>query len=187
VALLEMDLRKPKLSKLLNVPREPGISNYLIGKAKIEDIVKDTGIENLYVVSAGAIPPNPTELMSSPRFGEMMKELKDRYDYVIIDTAPVGPVSDAQVLREHADTTIFMIRHDHTPKVFLRMIDDLSKQKKFHNMCIVFNGLRRRGFAYGAYGYGGYGYGSYGGYGGYGYGYAEDEKTIWTKLKKFFK
>ena len=191
VALLEMDLRKPKVSKLLNIAREPGISNYLIGKASIESIIKQTEIEHLFIVSAGPIPPNPTELIASAKFSEMMQELKSRFDIIIIDTAPVGPVSDAQVLKDHADLTVFMIRHDFTPKVFLRMIEDLNKVRKFNSMCIVFNGLKRRGFSYGSYGYGGYGYGGYGAYGAYGgygsNGYAEDERNWKEKLKNYFK
>ena len=183
VALLEMDLRKPKLSKYLGIKRDPGISSYLINKANIEEIIKVTPYPNLFVVSAGPIPPNPTELIGSAIFRVMMEELKERFDYVIIDSAPIGPVTDSQLLGEYADTTVYVVRHALTPKVFLRMIDDLYLQKKFPNMSIVFNGLKRRGFSIISYGYGyasyGYGYGY--GYGSDGYGYysVDDQKPGW--------
>ena len=192
VALMEMDLRKPKLSKYLGIKRDPGISSFLIDKATIDEIIKETEYPNLFVISAGPIPPNPTELIGSPRFGEMMEKLKEKFDYVIIDSAPIGPVTDSQLLAIYADTTIYVVRHAQTPKVFLRMIDDLYHQKKFNNMSIVFNGLRQRGFSFLSYGYGyasyGYGYGY--GYGSDGYGYYAVDETaggILGKVKRFFR
>lgn len=198
VALMEMDLRKPKLSKYLGIKRDPGISSYLINKSTIDEIIKVTPYENLFVVSAGPIPPNPTELIGSDKFAEMMELLKKRFDYIIIDSAPIGPVTDSQLLAIYADTTVYVVRHGLTPKVFLRMIDDLYKQKKFNNMAIVFNGLKKRGMSFLSYGYGynsyGYGYGY--GYGSDGYGYyaVDEQKPGWangwgvlTRLKKLFK
>jgi capsular exopolysaccharide synthesis family protein len=177
VALLEMDLRKPKLSKYLNISRDPGITNYLIGKVSINDIIKTTNYPNFYVVSAGPVPPNPTELITSENFGRMMQELKEQFDYVIIDSAPIGPVTDSLLLGKYAQTTLFVVRHGHTPKIFLKMIDELYKQKKFNNMCLLFNGLKRRGLLSSNYGYGytGYGYG----YTGYGYYINDKQKPGW--------
>lgn len=197
VALMEVDLRKPKISKYLGINRDPGISNYLINKATIENIIKPTQYPNLFIISAGPIPPNPTELISAPKFAEMMEELKARFDYVIIDSAPIGPVTDSQLLAKYANTTIYVVRHNLTPKVFLRMIDDLYRQQKFNNMSVVFNGLRQRGFSFLSYGYGyasyGYGYGyGYGASGdGYGYYTQEENKSfigrIVSRIKKLFK
>jgi capsular exopolysaccharide synthesis family protein len=130
VALMEMDLRKPKLSKILNVKRTPGISSYLVGKAGIEEIAKETHIPGLYVVSAGPIPPNPTELIQGEKFRELVTELKKKFDYVIMDTAPVSPVTDAQLLQEFANINLFVVRHAVTPRVFLSMIEGLHHQKK---------------------------------------------------------
>ncbi len=189
VALLELDLRKPRLSALLKVSRDPGISNYIVGKIPLEDIIKETSIKNLFLVSAGSIPPNPSELLLSNKFKEMMEEISRRFDYVIIDSAPVGPVSDSLLLSQFADITIFVIRHNKTPKFYLKQIDTLYQQKKFKRICIVFNGLKRRGML-GNYGYGnyaGYGYGSYGyGEGSQGYYYLESkEDSFLSRLKKF--
>lgn len=191
VALLELDLRKPRLSKLLGVSRDPGISNYLVGKIPIENIIKSTTINNLFVVSAGAIPPNPSELILSNKFKEMIAELRTRFDFLIIDSAPIGPVSDSLLLKDYADSTIFVIRHNATPKSALKRIESLHSQKIFKNMCIVFNGVKRRGFG-GSYGYGysSYGYGNYGyGYGENGQGYyVQEEKTnFMSRLKNIFK
>lgn len=189
VALMEMDLRKPKLSKYLGISRDPGISNYLIGKATINDIIKETQYEHLYIVSAGPIPPNPTELITGKKFKEMMDLLKEQFDYVIIDSTPIGLVTDSQLLASYAQTTVYIVRHDLTPKVFLRMINDLKEQNKFNNMSIVFNGLKRRGFSILNYGYG-YGYGYSYGYG-YGNGYYLDDdaqpgwKNGWGLIRKF--
>ena len=200
VGLMEMDLRKPKLSKYLEISRDPGITNFLINKANIDQIIKETKYPNLFVISAGPIPPNPTELILSPKFGEMMALLKEKFDYIIIDSAPIGPVTDSQLISSYANTTLYVVRHGFTPKVFLRMMDDLYQQKKFNNMALIFNGLKPRGisflgygYGYGSYGYGyGYGYGSSGD--GYGYYTTEEEKRGWKngwglggRMRRLFK
>ena len=143
---MEMDLRKPKLSKILKVKKTPGISSYLAEKASVDEITKQTEIPGLYVISAGPIPPNPTELIQGERFEELMAEIKTRFDYVIMDTAPVSPVTDAQLLQKFADINLFIIRHGVTPRVFLSMIGAVHKQKKFKNVSLVFNGVKPRGF-----------------------------------------
>ena len=191
VAIMEMDLRKPKLSRMLKVNKSPGITNYLIGKASLEEISRQTEIPNLYVVSAGAIPPNPTELIQGEKFRELINELKERYDYLLLDTAPVSPVTDAQLLQEFADINMFVIRHGVTPRHFLTLIETLHKQNKFKNMCVIFNGIKPRGFhvyGYALGGYGnGYGYGYGYGYGGeYGGGYYAEENLGIRSIFKFF-
>lgn len=194
VALVEMDLRKPKLSLLLQAKRIPGISAFLVGKCSIDDIIIETAISKLYVIPAGLTPPNPTELITTNKFKEMADELKKQFDYVIIDTAPIAPVTDAQLLQEFADINMFIVRHNVTPKVFVKMIDTLHQQKKFKNMCILFNGVKARGFriyGYGLGGYGdgyGYGYGYGHGYGtAYGGGYYTSEKSGLFGLKNIFR
>ena len=177
VALLELDLRKPKLSKQLGIKRDPGISNYLIGKCALEEIIKPTEHKNLFLITAGPIPPNPTELIELPTFAVMIAELKKQFDYLIIDSAPIGPVTDSQLLNSYVQTTIYVVRHNVTPSLFLNLMDNLNKEKKFPNMCAVFNGVKPRGISFFNYGFGGYGNGyGYGfGYGyGYGYGYGSE-------------
>ncbi len=185
VALLELDLRKPKLSNHLNVEVSPGISNYLIDKAKLDDIIKPTGFENLFLVTAGTIPPNPSELIVRPSFHEMIISLKEKFDYVILDTAPFGPVTDAQLLSQYADISLFVVRHNYTPNHLVKEIESLYKQKKFNNMSIVFNGIKPRGASIFNFGFGGYGNGYGNGYG-YGYGYSDAYKGYYVEDNSSF-
>ena len=187
VVLLEFDLRKPKVSKILNVPHHPGISNYLVGHSSLNDILKQP-IENneyMYLLSAGVIPPNPTELILNGRLEHLLATLRASFDYVIIDSAPVGPVTDARLLAPFADATLYVVRHERTPKFNLKMIEDLYEQGDLGKLNIVFNGLKMRGVPGYAYGYGG-GYG-YGNGQGYGYGYTDDQKNGSVKKGRFTK
>jgi capsular exopolysaccharide synthesis family protein len=187
VVLLEFDLRKPKVSKILNVPHHPGISNYLVGHSTLNDILKQP-IENneyLYLLSAGVIPPNPTELILNGRLEHLLATLRASFDYIIIDTAPVGPVTDARLLAPFADATLYVVRHERTPKFNLKMVEDLYEQGDLGKLNIVFNGLKMRGLPGYAYAYGG-GYG-YGNGQGYGYGYTDDHKNGAVKKGRFTK
>jgi capsular exopolysaccharide synthesis family protein len=187
VVLLEFDLRKPKVSKILNVPHHPGISNYLVGHSSLSDILKQP-IENneyMYLLSAGVIPPNPTELILNGRLEHLLATLRASFDYIIIDTAPVGPVTDARLLAPFADATLYVVRHERTPKFNLKMVEDLYEQGDLGKLNIVFNGLKMRGVPGYAYGYGG-GYG-YGNGQGYGYGYTDDQKNGSAKKGRFNK
>ena len=175
VALLEFDLRKPQISKMLGVSREPGISNYLVGQAEIASILQPVpGNEYLFILPAGAIPPNPTELILNGQLEKLIANLKARFDYVIIDTAPVGLVTDARLLATYADATLYVVRHQVTPKLYLKMVNELYQSKELGNLNLVFNGIQPRGVT----GYGPNGYG-------YGYGYIEDAKG--TRRKQFLK
>jgi capsular exopolysaccharide synthesis family protein len=176
VALLELDLRKPKVSKIFQMERDKGISNYLVGGVHFEEIINSTPFKNLFVITSGPIPPNPTELLLLPAFGELINELKLHFDFILIDTPPAGLVSDAQILAEHADASIFVARHDHTPKSYLQLLGSLYEGKKFRNMSVVFNGVKPRGMKIYGSGYGyGYGYGNGNSYG-YGKGYYQEDK-----------
>ena len=180
VALMELDLRKPKLSRKLRIARDPGISGYLINKSTLEEIIKPTAYANLFLIPAGPIPPNPTELIETETFAVLINELKERFDYIIIDSAPIGPVTDSQLLSKYAQVTLFVVRHKVTPAIFLKLIDNLYREKKFNNMGIVFNGVRPRGTSilyYDFGGYGGYGYG-------YGYGYGNEKSTYYVPEEK---
>ncbi|HEX8357343.1 MAG TPA: CpsD/CapB family tyrosine-protein kinase, partial [Segetibacter sp.] len=159
------------LSPIFNISNNVGISNYIIGKTTEEQIIKKTAVnDNLYFISAGPIPPNPSELILNDKLQFLLESLKQRFDYIIIDTAPVSPVTDAYILSKFCDTTLFIVRHAYTPKMILSRIVQSSQVRVLHNAGIIFNGVKARGFGKGSYGYGyGYGYS-------YGYGYGVDEK-----------
>lgn len=188
VVLLEFDLRKPKISKPLGVLSTPGISNYLVGNASLQEIVKPhASIENLSVIPSGPIPPNPAELMSSPRLTELINSLKKDFDYIIIDSPPIAAVTDAKILSPLADSIIYIIRHNYTNYVFLNLLNDVNLKGSLKNINIVFNGIKHKkilGYGYG-YGYGysyGYGYGY-----SYGYGYTEEESKSKFSLRKILR
>jgi tyrosine-protein kinase Etk/Wzc len=179
VVLLEFDLRKPRICDMMQVKREPGISNYLVGQSELANILQPLeGNDNLYLLPAGVIPPNPTELILNGQLERLLADLKARFDYVIIDTAPVGLVTDARLLAPYANVTLYVVRHRETPKFYLKMIDEIYRNKELGNLNIVFNGIKPRGASdYGS----GYGYGN-----GYGYGYTEEKKKV-SMPKRFLK
>lgn len=177
VVLLEFDLRKPRVSKMLDVPHTPGISNYLIGQAVVGEILKKPieGNDYFHLLSAGVIPPNPSELILNGRLEQLLASLRATFDYIIIDTAPVGPVTDARLLAPFTDATLYVVRHQRTPKFHLRMIDELYQTQELGKLNIVFNGIKMRGIPGYGNGYAnGYGYGN--GHG-YGYGYTDEHQN----------
>jgi capsular exopolysaccharide synthesis family protein len=157
--ILEMDLRKPKLHSVLKMGNTAGISNYLIQEATLDDIIQEIpGFPNYHIITSGPIPPNPSELLSSPMLEQLITELRARYAYVIVDSPPIGLVTDAQLIAPHADATMFMVRQEHTPKAYLKMIDVLYRENRFQRLNLVLNAVGAgTSYQYGAgYGYGGY-------------------------------
>ncbi len=182
VAILELDLRKPKLSAYLGEDRDNGISNYLVGKANETDIIKKTKVNNLFLVSSGPIPPNPAELLSNGRIETLLKVYRETFDYVLIDTPPIGLVTDATILSPYIDVCFYLVRHEVTQKQNLNILNDLKKFEKFKSLNVIFNGVNYKNSQEYRYGYG-YGYG-------YGKGYyteTSNSKTIIQKIKKMFK
>lgn len=174
VVLLGFDLRKPKLAKELDLENSPGISNYLVGQSEIPEICRKLdGLPNLTVIPSGTIPPNPSELLMHERMQQLMSYLKNEFDVVVIDSPPIGSVTDAKLLAYHADATLYIMRQLYTPRSFFPMIRSTYREKRLPNMAIVLNGIRKRkfmGYSYGSYA----GYGGYGSHYGYGYGYTEE-------------
>ena len=166
VVVIEFDLSDPTLCDKLNVTEiNKGLTDYLTGDVKPEEIILPTSVhENLFVVPAGWLPENPSELIMSEKVPELLKYLSCRFDYIIIDTAPVGLLSDAYVLSNYCDATLYVVRHKHTRKASIQRLDANNKINELKNMAIVFNGIRSRGFGSNGYGYG------------YGYGYIHKEK-----------
>lgn len=192
--IMEFDIRKPKIVSALDLKRKMGITNYIIGKATFEDLLVGVqGIDDLYVIPCGPIPPNPAELLLDPRLDQLMKEVKEHFDVVIMDTAPVGLVSDATNLGRFADCTMYIVRYGYTFRHQIRFIDDLYVQKKLPSLCLVMNDVKTNGGYYGG-GYYGRGYGYYGNYGyGVDSGYFEEENnkngkmTLSGRFRKMWK
>ena len=168
--MLEFDIRKPKLFSGLKLSFKTGITNFLVGKTTLEELpVKVPGFENLYAISCGPVPPNPSELLLDSRVEELFVWLKENFDIVILDTAPVGMVSDAMTLGKFADSTLYIVRQGHTYKKQIALIDEFYEEQRLPKISIILNDIKIKP-GYGYYGYGRYGYGY-----GYGGGYYETD------------
>ena len=172
VILMGLDIRKPALGRLFSVSdRTVGITNLLVkesvDKNSLMAQIRPSGVnDNLDLLLAGPTPPNPTELLARENLGTIIKYLKEDYDYVILDTAPIGLVTDTFQIGRYADVSVIVVRADYTPKANIGMMNSIHAEKKLPNMCIVLNGVDMSKKKYGYY----YGYGKYGKYGRYGYG-----------------
>lgn len=159
VVLVELDLRKPKLSRFLGFDHNNGVTDYIIGNKTVDEIIKKVpGSEGLYLVSAGPIPPNPIELIEGPRMASLLDKLKAQFDYVIIDTSPIGIVSDAKSLAAQVDCALFVVRYNFTLKSKLLPVSESVKKGVFKKIGIVFNGIEQHTF-YPYYYYDHYAYG----------------------------
>ncbi len=163
--LIGCDLRNPQLHNYLEVPKDSvGLSSYLVDRdVKLDDIkLKHNFDINFDVIISGEIPPNPSELLNNGRFEELLKEAKEKYDYILVDTAPTMLVTDTLTIFEHADIIIYMVRTNFTELKVLNHIKELKEIKKLKNIAIAINGVNtKKGYDY-----------NYG----YGYGYSEDVK-----------
>lgn len=170
VILVGLDIRKPRLAELFEIDdRKHGITNLLVkDNPTAEDVrgqILPSGINNnLDLLMAGPIPPNPTELLQRESLDQIFKELRNEYDYIIIDTAPVGLVTDTLPIGRVADVTVVICRADYTPKENFGYINEIADTDKLPNVCIALNGIDLSKKKYGYY----YGYGKYGRYGRYG-------------------
>lgn len=189
--LIGMDLRKPRIYQEFGLSNRLGVSSYLSNKASINEIIQPSGkLPTLDIITAGPVPPNPAELIASDRCTQFFAELKEIYDYIIIDTPPLLLVTDALLLMKHVDTAVYVVRQNVSNKrSFEVVVKDLEERK--YNISLVVNGINYQGiygyrysYGYGGYGYGyGYGYGrKYGGeYGGY---YDEEHGSTKSKRRK---
>lgn len=182
VVIVGLDIRKPGLNRVFRLStKEKGITLYLANpETDLMSLVQPSDInKNLYILPGGTVPPNPTELLARDGLDKAIEILKKNFDYVILDTAPVGMVTDTLLIGRVADLSVYVCRADYTHKVEYTLINELAEEKKLPNLCTVINGvdLKRRKYGY-YYGYGKYG--KYYGYGkryGYGYGYGQEEGT----------
>lgn len=167
VLIIGADMRKPKIFGDFKLPNTIGLSTFLSGMSELMPSIQKTEVPGLDLLSSGPVPPNPGELLLLPKVAAMFPKLLEVYDYILIDTPPLGLVSDAFALMPYASHTIFMIRQNYTPRYYLRDLQELFEKRELINLSILFNDIQKTGPGYG-YGHG-YGYG-------YGIGYA-DGKT----------
>ena len=183
VIILDLDMRKPKTHIGFNAQNAVGMSTILIDKVKIDDAIQKSTLENLDFITAGPIPPNPSELVIGAKMTDVINHLKGKYDFIVIDNPPIGIVTDALPIITKADFPIYILRANVSKKIFLQNINHLKEENKVKNISVILNGAGDRaqrdssGYGYG-YGYGhGYGYG-------YGYGYYEEQTSKTTEKKK---
>ena len=159
--IIGLDLRKPKLFKEFNLVNEVGVVNYLINQKTVDEIINHTPIPFLDVIVSGPIPPNPSEILMSERMKELIEELKTKYDYIILDTPPVGLVSDAIELAQYCDITLYIVRQNFTKKEMITLLNNRIKRGELKNASIILNGFENKAKYGTSYGYGlGYGYGN---------------------------
>jgi len=151
--VINLDLRKPTLHKFFNVDNSIGMSTYLSGRSKIEDIISPTEYENLDVITSGPIPPNPSELIMTDKMQELIDALKEEYDYIFIDSAPLGLVTDTMNLMPYADINLIIFRENYALKSFAKDLNSLVERHDLKHIGIVLNGSDMSSGSYG-YGYG---------------------------------
>ena len=184
VCIIDMDMRKPKINVGFGVDNDKGMSTVLIGKHRVEDCIHRSTIDTLDFITSGPTPPNPSELILKPEFDEVMNYLKSRYDIIIIDTPPVGLVTDGILVMRKVDLPIYVVRAEYSKKGFEKNINKLVRKHGFKNLSVILNAFNNM---LGSYGYGyQYGYG-------YGYGYygenenEKEEETFFSKIVDFFR
>jgi capsular exopolysaccharide synthesis family protein len=173
--LVGLDLRKPKIFGDFNLDNDIGVVNYLIQDRALNAIIQKTRLEHLDVISSGPIPPNPSELLMSDRMELLIEELKEQYDYIVLDSPPLGLVSDSLGLIKFADATIYVVRQNYTKRGMFSVINEKYKRGEVTNLSFVLNSFEDKTKN-------GYGYG-------YGYGYYDDERkpSLWVRAKRLFK
>ena len=161
VVLIDLDLHNSSLTRIFSGVSNIGISDYLIGQIDEECVInKVNKYDNLYFIPPGEITEDPSELIENGKIRNLFDYLGDRFDLIIVDTAPIGLVTDAHVLSPLCDATIYMVRHTYSPKNLLKRFDQNNEITPLKNPSIIFNGIKNRGFTTNNYGYG-YGYNSY--------------------------
>lgn len=183
VVLLDLDMRKPRLAKIFGIQSNVGMSTLLIGQSKLEDTIHQTNYKNLDVITSGPVPPNPSELILSKQLDIILNQLREKYDFIFIDTPPIGLVTDALELLAKADVPLYVVRADFTRKEFLNNIEKLVIENKLKKLSIVVNDFGRgaSGEMY-EYGYGyGYTYSQGEGY------YTQDKKPKKKNLLSYLK
>ena len=161
--LIGLDLRKPRIHKIFNASNDEGMSTFLSGNSKFDDVIQKTSVENLWFATSGPVPPNPAELIERQSMADFLDKARKQFDYIIIDTPPAAVVTDALLLAARADVTLFVVRQRYSTRSTLHLIDEIFRNKEIKNPGIIVNDISMSGY----YGYGlRYGYTM-----GYAYGY----------------
>ena len=150
--LLDFDLRNPRITAEFEPAAGPGLADFLQGDIEPYEIIKKTAYENLFVTAAGMDQDSMAELSFNNRLSELFDYLDGVFDFIIVDTSPVHPVSDAYILTEYCDASLYVVRHDFTPKAFIQLLDENNRIKPLKNLVIIFNAIKSRGFFKGQYG-----------------------------------
>ncbi|MCB0396449.1 MAG: polysaccharide biosynthesis tyrosine autokinase [Flavobacteriales bacterium] len=181
VIVLDLDLRKPKIHLGFSSVNDQGMSTLLIGKDTVDNCIRTSALPNLHFITAGPIPPNPSELIMDPRMDEVVNELKKKYDIILIDNPPVGIVTDGLTNIQKADYPIYILKANFSKRTFLKNVNKLMSENNIKKLSVILNGVNitQHGYGYG------YGYGSEYGYGyGYGYGYYDDDSSRKNSIVK---
>jgi len=150
--VINFDLRKPTLHKFFDTPNDKGVSNYLGGQYKLKDIIVTTEFANLDIIPSGSTPIDPSELILSKELPKLFIELKELYDYIIIDTAPIGIVNDTKLLMQYCDLNLIIVREDYAKKEFITTLEEMIDKHNFKNIGLLLNASKAKGGEYG-YGY----------------------------------
>jgi capsular exopolysaccharide synthesis family protein len=177
--LVSLDLRKPKVHKVFNLPNEVGMSTFLIGKNPFEDLIHNTNINYLDIVTSGPIPPNPSELLGSERMNEFIQLSKEDYDFIILDTPPIGIVTDTLTLKNILDAFIYVIRYNYSDKHVIDLVNNIQMKQLINNVNVVINDIQLK--AYYGYTY------SYGYSNNYSRSYYDNEPLHKNKIMNFLK
>lgn len=152
VLLIDADMRRPNVARTLELPDGPGLSTWLIGEAVHTDVIVPSDVPGLDVITAGPIPPNPGELAESPRMAELMREMRARYDHIIVDSSPLGLVSEFVVLMGHLDITLYVVRERFTRRGALRAVNEMAASGKVGRVDLLLNDMKaEKGNGYGYY------------------------------------
>lgn len=149
--LIDADMRRPRVASYFQMEADKGLSSYLIGESSIKDIIDETGIKGFDVITSGPIPPNPLDLIGAPRMGELLNELKKMYDTIIIDSPPIGYVSEYVILMRYTDTNIYVVRSEYTTRFNLERVNKLYDERKINNFSVLLNDVkysRSNGYTY---------------------------------------
>ncbi|HNE80242.1 MAG TPA: polysaccharide biosynthesis tyrosine autokinase [Flavobacteriales bacterium] len=151
--LIDADMRRPRVHEYLELPDGPGLSTLLIGECTVEQAIRRSGIQGLDVITAGPIPPNPLELVESPRMAELFAKARERYDHIVVDASPMGLVSEFKIIMGHVDVILYVVRQGHTRRPMLRNVNELYHDGKLPHANMILNDVKA-GEGYGE----GYGY-----------------------------